>query len=120
MGSENYLLPGTRVRGKWMSRESISYSYSIATSTPQAQAVPAHKVSFVHHAKLISALTLMSRILGVLRESLAAKYFGAGLVSTAFAVAFTIPNLFRKLLGEGALSVAFIPLYAQSLKSNST
>ena len=58
----------------------------------------------------------MSRVLGVIRESLAAKYFGAGIVASAFAVAFTIPNLFRKLFGEGALSAAFIPLYAQALK----
>jgi putative peptidoglycan lipid II flippase len=71
---------------------------------------------FLYHAKLISLLTLLSRILGVFRESLAAKYFGAGLVSTAFTVAFTIPNLFRRLFGEGALSAAFIPLYSQSLK----
>jgi len=74
--------------------------------------------SFVRHAKLISLLTLVSRLLGVLRESLAARYFGAGLVSTAFTVAFTIPNLFRRLFGEGALSAAFIPLYSQSLKTH--
>lgn len=78
---------------------------------------PAKAKSFVHHAKLISLLTLVSRILGVLRESLAARYFGAGLVSTAFTVAFTIPNLFRRLFGEGALSAAFIPLYSQALRS---
>src|SRR5205814_3783578 len=71
----------------------------------------------VRHARLISLLTLISRFLGVARESLAAKYFGAGLVASAFAVAFTIPNLFRKLFGEGALSAAFIPLYAQSIKA---
>ena len=72
--------------------------------------------SFVGHAKLIGLLTLGSRILGVLREAIAAKYFGAGLVSAAFTVAFTIPNLFRRLFGEGALSAAFIPLYSQALK----
>jgi putative peptidoglycan lipid II flippase len=72
--------------------------------------------TFVHHARLISGLTLVSRFLGVLRESLAARYFGAGLVSTAFTVAFTIPNLFRRLFGEGALSAAFIPLYSQAMK----
>ena len=79
---------------------------------------PATSRAFVHHARLISGLTLISRILGVIRESLAAKYFGAGIVASAFAVAFTIPNLFRKLFGEGALSAAFIPLYAQSLKND--
>src|SRR5215212_7329858 len=87
-------------------------------ATPASQ--PAKPASFLHHARLISGLTLISRFLGVARESLAAKYFGAGLVASAFAVAFTIPNLFRKLLGEGALSAAFIPLYAQSIKEGIT
>jgi putative peptidoglycan lipid II flippase len=74
--------------------------------------------SFVGHAKLIGALTLVSRILGMARESVSAHYFGAGVVSSAFAVAFAIPNLFRKLFGEGALSAAFIPLYAQAVKQH--
>jgi putative peptidoglycan lipid II flippase len=73
--------------------------------------------SFVAHAKLISALTLLSRLLGLARESVVAQYFGAGVVSSAFAVAFKVPNLFRKLLGEGAISAAFIPLYAQAIKT---
>lgn len=71
--------------------------------------------SFVSHAKLIGALTLISRILGMARESVAAAFFGPAGWS-AFTVAFTIPNLFRKLFGEGALSAAFIPLYAQAVK----
>jgi len=50
------------------------------------------------------------------RETVMAIYFGAGPISSAFAAAFKVPNLFRKLLGEGALSAAFIPLYAQALK----
>src|SRR5580700_2802839 len=84
------------------------------------QQQPAEKTSagsFVGHAKLISILTLLSRILGMARESVVANYFGATVVAQAFSVAFSIPNLFRKLLGEGALSAAFIPLYAQSLKT---
>src|SRR6476660_6922357 len=81
-------------------------------------AAPSKPVGFVQQARLISGLTLVSRILGVFRESLAAKFFGAGIVASAFAVAFTIPNLFRKLFGEGALSAAFIPLYAQAVKKD--
>src|SRR5258705_5115838 len=73
---------------------------------------------FVKQARLISGLTLISRILGVVRESLAARFFGAGIVASAFAVAFTIPNLFRKLFVERALSAAFIPLYAQAIKGS--
>src|SRR5882672_497685 len=79
---------------------------------------PPKPVGFVKQARLISGLTLISRILGVVRESLAARFFGAGIVASAFAVAFTIPNLFRKLFGEGALSAAFIPLYAQAIKTD--
>src|SRR5262245_57596633 len=72
--------------------------------------------SFASHAKLIGAITLLSRLLGMARESIAANYFGGGMVYSAFQFAFTVPNLFRKLLGEGALSAAFIPLYAQAVK----
>ena len=96
-----------------MSQDALELPCTIAIAKP---ARPAR--SFVHHAKLISVLTLFSRILGVLRESIAARYYGAGLVSNAFTVAFTVPNLFRRLFGEGALSAAFIPLYSQSLKSD--
>jgi putative peptidoglycan lipid II flippase len=76
------------------------------------------QISFVSHAKLIGFLTLISRILGMARESVASYFFGAGAIWSAFTVAFTIPNLFRKLFGEGALSAAFIPLYAQEVKHN--
>ena len=99
-----------------MSQEAVPLALIPPTAAPAESAKPTH--SFVHHAKLISLLTLGSRILGVVRESLAARYFGAGLVSTAFTTAFTLPNLFRRLFGEGALSAAFVPLYSQSLKQD--
>jgi putative peptidoglycan lipid II flippase len=72
--------------------------------------------SFLGHAKLIGGLTLASRVFGLAREIVAGHYLGTGLVASAFTVAFTIPNLFRKLFGEGALSAAFIPLYTQAVK----
>jgi putative peptidoglycan lipid II flippase len=72
--------------------------------------------AFVGHAKLIGFFTLISRFLGLAREMVAAHYLGTGIVAAAFTVAFTIPNLFRKLFGEGALSAAFIPLYSQAVK----
>jgi putative peptidoglycan lipid II flippase len=78
----------------------------------------ADQKTFVAHAKLIGGLTLVSRVLGMARESVASYFFGAGAIWSAFTVAFTIPNLFRKLFGEGALSAAFIPLYAQQVKHN--
>src|SRR6201994_1503048 len=79
-------------------------------------APPAPSRSFVGHAKLIGILTLVSRFTGLAREIVAGHYLGTGLVASAFTVAFTIPNLFRKLFGEGALSAAFIPLYSQAIR----
>ncbi|MGA2499500.1 MAG: murein biosynthesis integral membrane protein MurJ [Tepidisphaeraceae bacterium] len=90
----------------------MSLDYESKTTAPKKHA------SFVSAAKIISLLTLASRILGVLRESIAARIFGAGVMASAFAVAFTVPNLFRRLFGEGALSAAFIPLYAKAIKEH--
>lgn len=61
--------------------------------------------------------TLVSRILGMGREILYANFMGAGLVAGAFKLAFLIPNLFRRLLGEGALTAAFIPIFKEKEKS---
>src|SRR3954451_17907484 len=72
--------------------------------------------TFVSHAKLIGVITFVSRLLGMARESIAANYFVGGMVYSAYQFAFTVPNLFRNLFGEGALSAAFIPLYAQAVK----
>src|SRR4051812_33971275 len=57
--------------------------------------------------------TLLSRILGMARESVYAAFMGAGPVAGAFKMAFMIPNLFRRLLGEGALTAAFIPIFKE-------
>jgi len=66
-------------------------------------------------AGLISALTLMSRLLGLAREQVFAALLGAGLHADAFQAAFRIPNLLRDLFAEGALSAAFVPTYARAL-----
>jgi putative peptidoglycan lipid II flippase len=60
------------------------------------------------------AATLLSRILGFVRESAYAAFMGTGPVADAFFLAFQIPNLFRRLLGEGALSSAFIPVFKET------
>ena len=59
--------------------------------------------------------TVFSRILGYLRDMLVANLFGAGMFADAFYAAFRIPNLFRRLLGEGSFSAAFIPVFSQYL-----
>jgi putative peptidoglycan lipid II flippase len=62
-------------------------------------------------AAVFSAFTIVSRVLGLFRDMLAAAVFGASLSWDAFVVAFTFPNLFRRILGEGALSSAFVPVF---------
>jgi putative peptidoglycan lipid II flippase len=58
-------------------------------------------------------MTLLSRITGLLRETLKATVFGAGLQMDAFEAAFRLPNLLRRLFGEGAFSQAFVPILAE-------
>src|SRR5262245_66590318 len=61
----------------------------------------------------VSSFTLLSRILGFVRDFFIARVFGAGLVTDAFFVAFRIPNLLRRLFGEGAFSQAFVPILSE-------
>jgi putative peptidoglycan lipid II flippase len=61
----------------------------------------------------VSGMTLLSRITGLLRETLKATVFGAGLQMDAFEAAFRLPNLLRRLFGEGAFSQAFVPILAE-------
>jgi putative peptidoglycan lipid II flippase len=61
----------------------------------------------------IGGLTLISRVLGLVRDSLFARYVGASFASDAFLVAFRLPNMFRALFAEGAFASAFIPMFNQ-------
>jgi putative peptidoglycan lipid II flippase len=61
----------------------------------------------------VSSMTLISRVLGFVRDAVIARMFGAGLASDAFFVAFRIPNLLRRLFAEGAFSQAFVPVLAE-------
>ena len=63
-------------------------------------------------ASTVSLLTLASRVTGLVRDLLMAAIFGATALTDAFNVAFRIPNLFRRLFGEGAFSQAFVPALA--------
>ncbi|MFC2091889.1 murein biosynthesis integral membrane protein MurJ [Elusimicrobiota bacterium] len=67
----------------------------------------------------VSSATLISRILGYIRDMAIANFFGATMFADAFFVAYRIPNLLRRLLGEGSLSTAFIPVYTQYLTTKS-
>ncbi|MFN3397107.1 MAG: murein biosynthesis integral membrane protein MurJ [Sulfurimicrobium sp.] len=61
----------------------------------------------------IGSMTLLSRVLGFLRDTIIARAFGAGLYTDAFFVAFKLPNLLRRLFAEGAFSQAFVPILAE-------
>ncbi|MDR4506076.1 MAG: murein biosynthesis integral membrane protein MurJ [Candidatus Scalindua sp.] len=75
------------------------------------------KKHFLRSAKTISLCTLLSRILGLVRDIICASFFGTGIAWDAFVIAFKIPNLFRRLFGEGALSAAFIPVFTEYLET---
>jgi putative peptidoglycan lipid II flippase len=69
--------------------------------------------SILRATGVVSGATMLSRILGYVRDAVIAAYFGAGIYSDAFFAAFRIPNLLRRLFGEGALTISFIPVYSE-------
>ncbi|MFP3928755.1 MAG: murein biosynthesis integral membrane protein MurJ [Desulfobacteraceae bacterium] len=70
-------------------------------------------------AGTVGFFTLMSRILGLIRDMVVAGFFGSGMAADAFFVAFRIPNLLRRLFAEGSLSIAFIPVFTEYLQKKS-
>ena len=61
----------------------------------------------------VGGMTLISRVTGLVRDIAFAQFLGSGALADAFFVAFRIPNFFRRIFGEGALSVAFVPVYSE-------
>lgn len=79
---------------------------------PDRPAEPATKqMSVARSAGIVSIAVMFSRLLGLLREVVFARYFGAGFLMDAYVVAFRIPNVLRDLFAEGALSVAFVKVF---------
>ncbi|MBI2441139.1 MAG: murein biosynthesis integral membrane protein MurJ [Lentisphaerae bacterium] len=70
----------------------------------------------IRSAGVVGFFVLLSRLGGLVRDMAFAAFFGSTLAMDAFVVAFTIPNLFRGLFGEGALSSAFVPIFSESLE----
>jgi putative peptidoglycan lipid II flippase len=66
-------------------------------------------------AGLVAGFTLLSRIAGLVRDAVVGYYFGTGVAADAFFVAFRLPNLLRRFVAEGAMSVAFIPVFTDYL-----
>ncbi|MAH63121.1 MAG: murein biosynthesis integral membrane protein MurJ [SAR324 cluster bacterium] len=70
-------------------------------------------VSILKSAGIVTFFTLLSRIMGAVRDLFIANIFGAGMVTDAFIQAFTIPNVFRRLTAEGSMTLAFLPIYTE-------
>lgn len=73
------------------------------------------KKSLIHSGLVLSFMTLLSRIMGLIREMTKASFLGTGIYADCFTVAFMIPNLLRRLFAENAISVAFIPTFKEYL-----
>lgn len=75
-------------------------------------------VNLLRAAATISGLTLLSRITGLVRETLVAATYGAGPMTDAFFVAFRLPNMLRRMFAEGAFTQAFVPILAQTRENS--
>jgi len=75
------------------------------------------KTSIARSTGIVALCTLASRVLGFVRDMIIAAVFGASASLDGFFVAFRIPNLFRRLVAEGALSISFIPVYTEYLET---
>lgn len=85
------------------------------TQIPEAiETVVSDKKSITVGTIIQASLTLLSRVFGMVRDVMVSNIFGAGVVSDAFIAANTIPNVLRQFFGEGAFSVAFVPIYVST------
>lgn len=84
------------------------------TDTPESL----HEQSRIARAAgVVGVATMLSRVFGFVRDMVVAAFFGAGLSTDAFFVAFRIPNLLRRLLAEGSLTVSFVPVFTEYLRT---
>ena len=74
-------------------------------------------VRLLSGALTVSFWTLMSRVLGFLRDVLIAGFIGPGPVMDAFVAAFRLPNMFRRFFAEGAFNAAFVPMFSKRLEA---
>lgn len=104
----------------WGMAHALRLSWKINRAASASRNDNTHDVSttrsataFVSDARLFSGITLVSRLTGLVRDAALAAVFGLSTIADAFFIGFLVPNLFRRLFGEGALSAAFIPHYTQ-------
>jgi putative peptidoglycan lipid II flippase len=82
---------------------------------PAEQNSSSHRRRLLKSAGIVSAMTLLCRFAGLIREIIMARFFGVSALKSAFDIAFLVPNLFRRLFGEGALTGAFVPVFSSVL-----
>jgi putative peptidoglycan lipid II flippase len=87
----------------------------LISSRPETTETTGRSRALIRHGSALSLLTLVSRVLGLVREMTKASLLGTSGLSDAFSVAFMIPNLFRRLFAEGSIAVAFIPTFKEYL-----
>jgi putative peptidoglycan lipid II flippase len=75
-------------------------------------------MSMLKSMATVSGFTLLSRVLGLVREILIGRYLGTGGTADAFVAAFRFPNMFRRIFGEGAFNAAYVPLFARELEEH--
>ena len=92
---------------------------AIEEAAVEAEAPETPQRSVVRSAGIVSIAVMFSRVLGLVRETIFAKYFGAGFLYDTFIVGFRIPNLLRDLFAEGALSAAFVKVFTDYQLKNS-
>jgi putative peptidoglycan lipid II flippase len=83
---------------------------------PQKKNEQEHHAPVLRSVSIVSAMTAISRLGGLVREMAMAYFFGTSALKSAFDIAFIVPNLFRRLFGEGALSSAFVPVFSETLE----
>jgi putative peptidoglycan lipid II flippase len=73
------------------------------------------KKKIVRAAGILGSATMLSRVMGMIRDMVVARLFGAGMASDAFIAAFQIPNMLRRFFAEGALTAAFVPTFSATM-----
>lgn len=76
------------------------------------------RAGFEQHARTVTTFTVLSRLGGLARDATMSRVFGIGPIMDAFAFGFMVPNLFRRLFGEGALSASFLPVFVRELEKD--
>jgi putative peptidoglycan lipid II flippase len=86
---------------------------------PPVKSASVKSAKLLRSSGVVSSMTMLSRVMGLLRDMVFAQVIGAGAMADAFFVAFKIPNFFRRLFAEGAFSQAFVPVLAEYRETGS-